>query len=261
MTDSLYSEVKGSGHNIVLLHGWGMHSGLWGKFNELLTADYKTHAVDMPGFGNSKNVKCDFTINAVSEEIEKYIEKLKQPVSLIGWSLGGLVTLNILKRKKVHIGKVVLVATTPCFTKKADWINAVDQQVFDDFSKELADDYKKTLKRFLALQTRGSELAREDLRELKLKLDQRGDPNIEALEQGLKVLSETDLRNTKQSETPVMTISGAKDTLVPLSVESEFKKMFSTFESLIVEKSGHAPFISKPEVCAEKVKSFINEQQ
>ena len=259
MTSNLYSEVKGSGHNVVLLHGWGMHGGLWGKFNELLTSNYKTHAIDMPGFGNSKNLKCSFTLDSISEEIEEYIKNINQPVSLIGWSLGGLVTLNILKRKNIDIDKVILIATTPCFTKKEDWKNAVDQKVFDDFSKELVADYKKTLKRFLALQTRGSELAREDLRELKNKLDERGEPDMDALKQGLEILSETDLRSNEKNKSPVMTILGDKDTLIPLEVKSEFKKMFPNSNELILEKSGHAPFISRPEICAEKVKNFINE--
>ncbi|GMR15984.1 MAG: pimeloyl-ACP methyl ester esterase BioH [Gammaproteobacteria bacterium] len=260
VTYELYCEIKGSGHNVVLLHGWGMHGGFWGKFNELLSNDLQTHALDLPGFGFSKDIKNEFTLNAITEVVEEYISKLVQPVSLIGWSLGGLITLNILKRKRVQLDKIVLIATTPSFTKKTDWTSAVDQVVFDGFSKELIADYKKTLKRFLASQTRGSELAKEDLRDLKNKLKQRGDPALDALKSGLKILSETDLRNNERSEIPVMTVLGEKDTLVPARVESEFKNMFSNYKSLIIEKSGHAPFISKPEFCAEKIKNFINEQ-
>lgn len=259
MTGSLYCEVKGSGHNVVLLHGWGMHGDLWGKFSELLTNDFKTHAIDLPGFGNSKNFKSAFTLDAITEEIERYIVQLNKPVTVIGWSLGGLVTLNLLQRNNIDVNNVILIATTPCFTKKEDWDTAVDQKVFDDFSDKLIADHKKTLKRFLALQTRGSDLAKDELRLLKNKLEQRGDPALEALKSGLRILSETDLRNNEYSETPVMAVLGEKDTLVPVSVKSKFKNMFSNFESLIIEKSGHAPFISKPDVCAEKIKNFINE--
>ena len=57
----------------------------------------------------------------------------------------------------------------------------------------------------------------------------------------------------------LMLVVGKKDTLVPLSVTNEFENMFSNCEKLILEKTGHAPFISNPEVCAEKIKNFINE--
>ena len=259
MNDLLYSEVKGNGKNVVLIHGWGMHGGLWGKFNELLASAGQTHALDLPGFGFSNKIVNEFTLDSLTENVEQYINKLDYPVNLIGWSLGGLITLNILKRKNVDIEKVVFIATTPCFTKRTSWTSAIEQSVFDVFSQNLQDDYKKTLKRFLSLQTRGSDLARDDIRELNKKLNERGEPDINALKNGLKILSESDLRNEKQNEIPAMIILGEKDTLVPASVKQEFEKSFPNIEILILEKTGHAPFISNPELCAEKIKNFINE--
>ena len=255
----IYSEVKGQGQNVVLVHGWGMHGGLWSTFNELLSEHCQTHAIDLPGFGFSKNVENNFTLDSFTDVVEKYIEKLSLPVCLIGWSLGGLIAQNILKRKNVNIDKVILVATTPCFTKKQNWSEAIEQSVFNAFSDDLKKDYKKTLKRFLSLQTRGSELAKESLRELNNKLMERGDPNIKALASGLTILSNTDLREDKVDETPAMIVLGEKDTLVPVSVKNEFKKMFPNLKQLILEKTGHEPFISNPQLCAEKIKKFINE--
>ena len=259
MTGSLYSEVKGSGHNVVLLHGWGMHGGLWGKFNELLSRDCQTHTLDLPGYGFSNKINNEFTLDAITEVVEEYIKNIGKPVSLIGWSLGGLITLNILQRKNITLDKIVLIAATPSFTKKDDWVSAIEQTVFDAFAEDLQIDYKKTLKRFLSLQTRGSDLSRDDLRELNKNLNSRSEPNIKALENGLKILSTADLRHEEKNDIPVMIVMGEKDTLVPLSVKHEFEKMFFNIEQLIIEKSGHAPFISNPILCAEKIKNFINE--
>ena len=259
MTSEIYSEIKGLGYNVVLVHGWGMHGGLWGTFNELISECCQTHVIDLPGFGFSKNIDNNFTLDSFTEVVEKYIKKLTSPVCIIGWSLGGLIAQNILKRKNVNVNKVILVATTPCFTKKQDWPSAMEQPIFDGFSEDLKKDYKKTLKRFLSLQTRGGELAKENLRELNNKLMERGEPNIKALENGLTILSNTDLRHDNIDETPVMIVLGEKDTLVPVTVKNEFNKMFPNLEQLILEKTGHAPFISNPELCAEKIKKFINE--
>jgi pimeloyl-[acyl-carrier protein] methyl ester esterase len=259
MTDSLYTEVKGSGHDIVLLHGWGMHGGLWGEFNTLLSSDCCTHSMDLPGFGFSHNVENDFTLDALTEVVEDYIKQLGRPVSLLGWSLGGLITLNILKRKNIVLNKVILIATTPSFTKKLGWQCAMEQSVFNDFSNDLKTDYKKALKRFLSLQTRGSDIAREELRELNNKLNERGEPNIKALEKGLKILSEADLRTEIKNNIATMIILGEKDTLVPVSVKNEFEKMFHNLNKLFLYKTGHAPFISNPEIFEEKIKNFINE--
>ncbi len=259
MNDLLYSEVKGHGKNIVLLHGWGMHGGLWGKFNDLLAENFQTHCIDLPGFGFSKNMKVSFNIDAISEAIEEYILKLVQPVILIGWSLGGLITLNIVKRNKVDLDKVVLIASTPAFTKKPGWDKAMQPLIFEQFADDLKTDYKKTLKRFLSLQTRGSDLARDNLRELNKKLLERGEPDSNALEKGLEILSHTDLRSLEKNSIAAMVLLGDKDTLVPVEIKTEFERMFTNLKKLIVEKAAHAPFISKPELCAETIKNFINE--
>ena len=255
----LFVDVNGDGRNVVLLHGWGMHGGLWGRFGEQLSNDFQTHTIDLPGFGYSKDVENDFTLDSLTEVVEEYILNLNSPTTLIGWSLGGLIVQNILKRKKVTLQKIVLIATTPSFTKKDNWNTAMERSVFNDFSNDLKLDYKKTLKRFLSLQTRGSDLAREDLRELNAKLNERGEANINALEQGLEILSNTDLRCNDKNKIPLMLVLGEKDTLVPIEVISEFEKSFSNLNQMILNKSGHAPFISSPELCAENIKIFINE--
>lgn len=257
--EPIYSEIKGNGIDVVLLHGWGMHGGLWGKFNDLLSKDFRTHVIDLPGFGFSKHIKYEFTLDKISESVEAYINNINKPRVLIGWSLGGLITLNILQRKKVNLDKAILIATTPSFTKKTGWTKAIEQSVFDDFSSDMQSDYKKTLKRFLSLQTRGSDLSRETLRELNDKLMERGEPDLKALESGLVILSETDLRSKTSNEVKTMIVLGEKDTLVPVDVMLEFEQMFPKSEKLIVKKTGHAPFISNPELCAEKIKNFINE--
>ena len=260
MNNEVYSEVSGTGQDVILLHGWGMHGGLWGTFKTGLADHFRIHAIDLPGYGYSQNVSGETTLDTMSETVENYIQQINKPVVLIGWSLGGLVTLNILKRKNVAVTKGIFIATTPCFTKRTGWENAMEQSVFDGFSENLTTDYKKTLRRFLSLQTRGSEIDRDSLRELKNKLNDRGEPDLAALKAGLKILSETDLRNMGNYDLPVMVILGEKDTLVPVTVKDEFAKLFTKLEGRVVNKTGHAPFLSDAETCEKNIKNFINEE-
>lgn len=260
MPDPLYVDVQGSGSDVVLLHGWGMHGGVWGEFQKQLVKNNKVHTVDLPGYGLSHNVQSDFSLESLTNVVEEYLkENIKNEVTLVAWSLSGLIALNLLKRKNTAIKKVVFIASTPCFTQRKDWQHGIEQTVFDGFASELVQDYKKTLQRFLSLQTRGSDIANQDLRELKIKLAERGAPNIEALKQGLNILSQQDLRTSRQYTVPALVLLGDKDTLVPVSVKSEFEKMFSHVEIEILEKVGHAPFITQALKCSERIKKFINE--
>lgn len=255
---SLYSEVKGKGRDVVLLHGWGMHGGIWGRFAERLAENFRIHLVDLPGYGLSKDGDADYSFEAVTEVIEEYISTIKKPVILIGWSLGGLYTLNVIRKGVSNIDKLVLLASSPCFTKKAGWVDAMEQSVFDNFSADLKNDYKKTLKRFLSLQTRGSEQAKEDLCELNNKLLKRGEPDFNTLVSGLDILSKIDMRDKNKVTLPAMVLLGEKDTLVPVTVMNEYEKTFTKLEKVILDKTGHAPFISSPGECAEKIKNFID---
>ena len=53
MTAPLHVETFGSGPDLVLLHGWGMHGGVWGDFALRLAERYRVHVIDLPGHGFS----------------------------------------------------------------------------------------------------------------------------------------------------------------------------------------------------------------
>ncbi|MEY5020955.1 MAG: Pimeloyl-[acyl-carrier protein] methyl ester esterase, partial [Pseudomonadota bacterium] len=43
----------GRGKDLVLIHGWGMHSGIWKPIIEKFSNQYTLHLVDIPGMGKS----------------------------------------------------------------------------------------------------------------------------------------------------------------------------------------------------------------
>src|SRR5213078_1405478 len=51
---SVHVESVGVGRSLVLLHGWGMHSGLWFPLLPRLSNRYRMHLVDLPGHGYSE---------------------------------------------------------------------------------------------------------------------------------------------------------------------------------------------------------------
>ncbi len=53
MSGTLHVESLGDGPPLVLLHGWAMHSGIWGPLVPRLAKRNRVHAVDLPGHGHS----------------------------------------------------------------------------------------------------------------------------------------------------------------------------------------------------------------
>ena len=260
MAATLYREIKGKGKPLVLLHGWGMHGGVWGSFADQLARDFELHIVDLPGYGFSREMAGDYSLSAYRAELETLLASFDEAVTLAGWSLGGLLALDFLQPDIREVDKVIFIASTPCFTRKTDWQCAMDETVFDNFASELQQDYKKTLKRFLALQTRGSEMAKEELKCLNKNLFARGEPAITALRQGLEILKTADLRR-KHINTPALIIAGEKDTLVPAEAAAAFAAMFDSVTTKMIPGAGHAPFLSHTEQCITSIKRFIHEQE
>ena len=49
----LQVDVQGHGPDLVMLHGWGMHSAVWSDWADALASEFRVHCVDLPGHGNS----------------------------------------------------------------------------------------------------------------------------------------------------------------------------------------------------------------
>ena len=108
-------------------------------------------------------------------------EHFSEPVHLCGWSLGGQVALHWALREPAKINKLIVVASTPCFAAREDWPCGMPREVLEKFSAELEQDHAATLRRFIALQLRGSGNERALLAQMRAQLFSRGEPDRAAL--------------------------------------------------------------------------------
>nr|VUD30152.1 putative pimeloyl-BioC--CoA transferase BioH [Raoultella sp. NCTC 9187] len=84
------------------------------------------------------------------------------------------------------------------------------------FQQQLSDDFQRTVERFLALQTMGTESARQDARALKSTVLSLPMPSIAALNGGLEILKTADLRQPLAAlPMPFLRLYGRLDGLVP----------------------------------------------
>jgi len=145
---SLHLETVGQGPDLVLLHGWGMHGGVWGPVVEALADSFRLHLLDLPGLGHSGSIT-PYTLDSL---VGAVAEIAPACAAVCGWSLGGQVALRWALTRPQQIEKLVLVGTTPCFVSGADWDAGIDAEVFRQFAAQVQQDYRATLSRFLALQ-------------------------------------------------------------------------------------------------------------
>ena len=237
----------------IFVHGWAMNSAVWEHCLPLLPEWMDAIRVDLPGHGTMSEVEA----TGINDYVQSLVAVVSRPAIWVGWSLGGLAVLQLAKYYPERVAGLFMVASTPCFVRQPDWPAAVEQNVFRQFAESLEQDVDATVKRFLALQVKGSGTAMKTVRSLQQSLQERGRPSIEALKLGLGILASTDVRaELSLINRPVTWYLGGRDTLVPVAVAGELKKLNPEIKTIIEEEAAHAPFVSHPDAFVESLVNF-----
>jgi pimeloyl-[acyl-carrier protein] methyl ester esterase len=249
----IHTEVYGNGHPVVLIHGWAMHTGIWRNFAKQLAKHYQVICVDLPGHGNSEKLSA-FTLENISQQISKI---LPSRCSLIGWSLGGTVALDLAHRFPEKIKHLVMIGSNPRFVKTTTWAG-MQIETLHKFAANLNTDCHGTLERFLSLQVYGLEDGKILLKELKTALHACEPPQPETLKGGLTILEQQDLRlHLVRLQCPVQVILGTHDTLVPIAVAEQLQGLNPRLTLSIIERAAHVPFLSHPTQLIKMLRDFL----
>lgn len=252
---ALHIESIGTGPDLVLIHGWALHGGVFAPLVERLSARYTLHLVDLPGHGHSRDSATPLRLDACVEDIAARTP----PAVWLGWSLGGLFALKAAALSE-QVRGLAMLAATPRFVTAPDWSSAVLPAVFEQFGRDLEGDYRGTLERFIALDTLGSQHARAELRALRETLYARGEPAPRVLQEGLRLLERSDLRHLLPGlSVPSLWISGQRDRLVPPAGMAAVTALTPGARHVDLAGGGHAPFIGQADAVAGLVAEFMQE--
>jgi pimeloyl-[acyl-carrier protein] methyl ester esterase len=238
---SLHVDRSGSGPDLVLLHGWGLHSGVWTEVLPTLSARARVHAIDLPGHGYSASVAAG-SFDAATDAVAALVP---EGATVCGWSLGGLIAQRLAERHPARVARLALVATTPCFMKHPGWPNGVKPAVLKGFAEALARDRDMMLKRFVALNALHGSQGREAVRTFTKRLAERGAPSDTSLAASLAWLREVDLReHTAKLDVPAVVLHGARDMLAPVGAGRWLAQHLPRARLQVFEEAAHMPFFS-----------------
>jgi pimeloyl-[acyl-carrier protein] methyl ester esterase len=238
----IHADTAGTGPACVLLHGWGLHGGVWRDTAQALAAHRRVISVDLPGHGRSAPVPGAGTLDEFAAAVAGI---LPPDCSLIGWSLGGMVALQLAARFPDRIQRLILVATTPRFVTDAGWKHALAPEVLEGFAARLRADPTGTVRQFLALQVLGGEDERPTLARLRALLSAAPPPHPAALEAGLAILRDASLLPLLDRITqPVTLIHGGRDTLIPWTAAEALRARLPQAHLHVLPGAAHAPFLS-----------------
>jgi pimeloyl-[acyl-carrier protein] methyl ester esterase len=253
MSTPLHIETCGRGPDLVLLHGWAMHGGIFAPLKRRLSAHFTLHLVDLPGHGGSRGDAGPLD----ASDCARRIVAQTPPAVWLGWSLGGLVALQAALDHAPAVRGLIMLAASPRFVAADDWPHGVAAEVFQQFGRDLHGDYRRTLDRFIALEAMGSEHMREELRFLRDHLFERGAPDEAVLEQGLAMLDTGDYRHRlAEFAGPALWIGGRRDRLVPPGALTWAATRMPDGHHELIAGAGHAPFLGEPDRVAAAILAF-----
>lgn len=243
----------GSGPDLALIHGWGLGSGVWQEAAEALAANCRVHLVSLAGYDGQATDTLTFDATAAA-----IADQLPAGCTLCGWSLGGMLALSAALQRPRHIGRLVLVGSSPRFVVGDDWPHGQPPALLDTFRNAVAEDAKATLSRFVMLFNQGDEKARALSRSLAPLLSAEL-PDTGTLLRGLDWLGSVDLRAALASiAQPTLVLHGDKDPLMPIAAAEQTASALPDTRLVSFAGTAHAPFLADPATFVRQVSDFCH---
>ncbi|WP_231874402.1 alpha/beta fold hydrolase [Azoarcus sp. KH32C] len=241
----------------MLLHGWGLTPAVWRNFLPALPSGLDIRTPALPGHG------CDAAPDSldIADWADALAPTLPDGAVVCGWSLGGMIAMNLARRRPEKVSRLILIGTSPRFIAdpQQDWPHGLAATTVREFIDNFEAAPEATLKRFIALQTLGDAHRRPVGSALTEALTGIETNSLPHLARGLRLLAASDQRAIASGiRQPVTLIHGAADALMPIGAAHWLANAFPSARLTVLDSCGHAPFLSRPDVCAEQLAAACN---
>ena len=231
--------------NITLLPGWGLAADSMQPLQEALLQQLPQANVEIQPLPAIQ-------LSSLETDLSSFAQQLK-PGVLVGWSLGGMLAVQLNRRFPEHFPRVATLASNACFVERRDWSAAMPTDTFKQFYQNYRDEAEKAQKRFALLVTQGSPQARQLARELQwdaLSAEQRL--------HGLAVLGMLDNRVALRSPLqPMLHCFAAQDALVPVAAAEAVGALHGSSRIAISYQASHALPLEQPQWLATEIADWL----
>lgn len=239
-----------SEQQLLLIHGWGFGAAVWAPLVEMVGADVKVVTPSLPGY-DGRSV-------APAADMENVIAVLSQgltsPAVVVGWSLGGLLALELAQRHPGRVRALGLVACLPCFMYGPGWPAGWTAASLAAVSARLQQDAVAARRYVAALSARGD----VDSAHVKRSLLAGEAPAAAALRRDLNYLAGADLRDAFATlDIPVCAWFGANDALLDGNPGRVLRRLRPAAETKILPQRGHALVMSAAGKIAEDLELLL----
>lgn len=251
--NSVFYEIGGSGHVVVLLHGFLENMTVWNTFALSLQSNFKTICIDLPGFGKSSVFSEKHDMDFMAEVVNSVLEKEGvQQCNLVGHSMGGYVSLSFAKLYPEKVKSL-------CLFHSQALADSDEAKQNRNRTIELVKKQKDSfIKEFVPLLFAEQNVLkhRQEIKKLTAMCKHERLDGITAALAGMRDRQDSS-EVLKKAEFPVYFIVGKDDSRIPIDVVLPQLKLPSNSEAIILSDCGHIGFIEKPEETLKGLTAFL----
>jgi len=225
---------------LVFLHGWAQSRQVWFQQRDAFP---DAVFLNLSGHGGADDAATGDWLEALAQQLPD------ERCILVGWSLGGMLALELARYVPERIDALVLVSTTPCFRRKEDWQAGCEEQFFTEFESAVVRGESRLFNRFFALMLHGDGLKRSDYHALaKQAVDRKRPASAAGLRCGLELLRSLDSRQAITELTmPTLVLHGEQDAVVSVESGRWLAESIQNSQLHLFQNCGHVPFLTQPE--------------
>lgn len=245
--------TSGSGHTVVLLHGFLENLTMWDEFSKKLSITNNVIAIDLPGFGQSDIIINNHSMRLMAETVMQVLEKeCISKCIMAGHSMGGYVTLAFAELFEDKLDGIILFHSHAAADDEEAKINR------NRTIKIVANNHAKFISGFIP-----SLFTEENAAKFSSEIEQLINSSLLTKNEGV-IAALAGMRDRRdyltllsELEIPVFFIAGKKDSRIPIEKITQQITLPKISEALLLENVGHMGFIEDKDLTYKAVAGFI----
>jgi pimeloyl-ACP methyl ester carboxylesterase len=251
-----YDDIGDGSIPIIFLHGYPLDKTMWRGQLDYFKTSYRVIACDMRGFGKSKDEESSLSIDLFADDLILFMDKLNIDKAIIcGFSMGGYIALNVMKRFPSHFEALIL-CDTQCNADTAEdkekrykIIKEIEANGVTDFNEGFIKNifHKDSI-------THKTKLV-EQLRNVIFSNSKN------SITKGFAALAEHIETCSSLSKIciPTLIICGREDQVTPLAQSEFMNKNIKGSILHIIDNAGHVSNLEEPEEFNKYLSQFLND--
>jgi len=249
-----YDDLGEGAVPIIFLHGYPFDKTMWRAQIDFLKASNRVIAVDIRGFGSSKDEETSLSIGLFADDLIKFMNALAIDKAMIcGLSMGGYIALNAVQRFSSRFEALIL-CDTQC---SADTIEAKEKRykTIDEINANGVTAFNEGFVKSVFYA--GSLMNKKEVVEAVRRVVFSNSKHI--ITMGLRTLadrSET-CSTLHEIKIPTLIISGREDALIPLAKSEYMHANIQDSVLKIINHAGHVSNLEQPQEFNKYLCEFI----